>query len=394
MKLYSFWRSLATYRVRMVLNLKGIEPDEVIDINLMKGQQREAAFRAVNPMMAIPALVDGDGPALFESLAIIEYLDETHPQPPLLPKDPRGRARVRALAQLIACDSHPLVVPRVREYLEHELKLDEADPHQVVPALDHAGAHGVRDQPRRQGDRPLLPRRQPHGGGHLPRQPGGGREVLRGRHDAVPDREPHRRHVPRDRCDRARPSAEAAGRAGVGVSASAVGWAKRAASVQQLIVDARRAHRAAMRGHGAPRVSRATQAARLRTPTTLRAARASASASSSASSQMSWMCATSASKRSRNSRACVVSVRRAGWITMHSMCSGGSVIGLTMRSPGRCRSPRSRSAAPSPSRSARRIRACPSWHPFPASRRPRRRGSGNRSRDCAGARCPGRARRS
>src|ERR1700732_454485 len=92
----------------------------------MKGQQREAAFRAVNPMMAIPALVDGDGPALFESLAIIEYLDETHPNPPLLPRDPRGRARVRGLAQIVACDSHPLIVPRVREYLEHEFKLDEA----------------------------------------------------------------------------------------------------------------------------------------------------------------------------------------------------------------------------------------------------------------------------
>jgi maleylacetoacetate isomerase len=125
MKLFSFWRSLATFRVRIVLNLKGLRPDEVVDINLMKGQQREAAFRAVNPMMAIPALTDGEGPALFESLAIIEYLDETHPQPPLLPKDARGRARVRGLAQLVACDSHPLLVPRVREYLEHELKLDE-----------------------------------------------------------------------------------------------------------------------------------------------------------------------------------------------------------------------------------------------------------------------------
>ena len=126
MKLFSFWRSLATYRVRIAMNLKGLKPDEVIDVNLMKGQQREDAFRKVNPMMALPALVDGDGPALFESLAIIEYLDETHPNPPLLPKDPKGRARVRGLAQIVACDSHPLVVPRVREYLEHEFKLDEA----------------------------------------------------------------------------------------------------------------------------------------------------------------------------------------------------------------------------------------------------------------------------
>ena len=125
MKLFSFWRSLATYRVRIALNLKGLVPDEVVDIDLIKGRQREDAFRAVNPQMVLPALVDGDGPVLFQSLAIIEYLDETHPQPPLLPALPRARARVRGLAQIVACDSHPLLVPRVREYLEHELKLDE-----------------------------------------------------------------------------------------------------------------------------------------------------------------------------------------------------------------------------------------------------------------------------
>ena len=126
MKLFSFWRSLATYRVRIALNLKGITPDEVIEVNLMQGHQRDPKFRKVNPMMALPALVDGDGPALFESLAIIEYLDETHPNPPLLPKDPKARARVRGLAQIVACDTHPLIVPRVREYLAHEYKIDEA----------------------------------------------------------------------------------------------------------------------------------------------------------------------------------------------------------------------------------------------------------------------------
>jgi len=146
MKLFSFWRSLASYRVRIALNLKGLVPEEVIQINLIKGEQRQASFRAVNPMMAIPALSDGDGPALFESLAIIEYLDETHPNPPLLPRDPRGRARVRGLAQIVACDSHPLIVPRVREYLEHEFKLDEGTrtkwcQHWHIAALTALEAH-------------------------------------------------------------------------------------------------------------------------------------------------------------------------------------------------------------------------------------------------------------
>ncbi len=125
MKLFSFWRSLATYRVRIALNLKGLKA-EVVEVDLMKGHQRDPKFREVNPMMALPALLDGDGPALFESLAIIEYIDETHPKPPLLPSDPKARARVRGLAQIVAADSHPLIVPRVREYLTHEFKVDEA----------------------------------------------------------------------------------------------------------------------------------------------------------------------------------------------------------------------------------------------------------------------------
>lgn len=126
MKIFSFWRSLATYRVRIAMNLKGIVPEEVIEVNLMKGHQRAEEFRKINPMMAIPALIDGEGPPLFESLAIIEYLDEVHPRPPLLPADPKARARVRGLAQIVACDSHPLIVPRVREYLAEEFKVDEA----------------------------------------------------------------------------------------------------------------------------------------------------------------------------------------------------------------------------------------------------------------------------
>jgi len=125
MKLFSYWRSLATYRVRMALNLKGIAPEEVITVNLHEGKQREERYRKINPMMALPALILDDGTVLFESLAILEYLDETHPNPPLLPKEPKARARVRGLAQIIACDTHPLIVPRVREYLASEYKIDE-----------------------------------------------------------------------------------------------------------------------------------------------------------------------------------------------------------------------------------------------------------------------------
>ena len=125
MKFYSFWRSLAAFRVRIALNIKGLVPDEIVTVDLMKGDQRQDAYKKVNPQMLLPALVDGDGPILFQSVAIMEYLDETHANPPILPKDPRGRARVRALAAIVASDSHPLMVPRVRNFLEHELKLDE-----------------------------------------------------------------------------------------------------------------------------------------------------------------------------------------------------------------------------------------------------------------------------
>jgi len=126
MKLYGFWRSLATYRVKVALALKGMKVDEV-SIDILKGRQHEQDYLKLNPQAVVPALVlDEGGAPLFQSMAILEYLEETKPQPPLLPKDPRGRARVRGLALIAAADSHPLVTPRIRAYLEMVMKQDEA----------------------------------------------------------------------------------------------------------------------------------------------------------------------------------------------------------------------------------------------------------------------------
>jgi maleylacetoacetate isomerase len=124
MKLYGFWRSLATYRVRTALALKGV-PVEQVSINLLQGKQHTDEYKAVNPQSVVPALVVDGGAPLVQSMAIMEYLEETHPLPPLLPKDARGRARVRGLAQIVASDGHPLVVPRIRAYLEKEMRQDE-----------------------------------------------------------------------------------------------------------------------------------------------------------------------------------------------------------------------------------------------------------------------------
>ena len=119
MKLYSYWRSLATYRVRIALNLKGVEiPETLLDADA--GQQTEPEFRAINPMGAVPALVLDDGTVLTQSLAILEWIEETYPAPPLLPEGAVARARVRALCALTAADTHPLVVPRVQKYLTEQ----------------------------------------------------------------------------------------------------------------------------------------------------------------------------------------------------------------------------------------------------------------------------------
>ena len=125
LQLYSYFRSSAAYRVRIALNLKGL-PFEYIPVHLLKdgGQQHAADYQRINPAELVPALME-DGHAITQSLAIMEYLDETHPEPALLPRDALGRARVRALAQSIACEMHPLNNLRVLQYLERDLKLDE-----------------------------------------------------------------------------------------------------------------------------------------------------------------------------------------------------------------------------------------------------------------------------
>jgi maleylpyruvate isomerase len=126
-QLYSYFRSSAAYRVRIALNLKGLA-FETIAIHLQKdgGQNLKPEYRAINPQMRVPTLKLDSGELLTQSLAIIEYLDEVHPQPPLLPRDPIERAKVRALAQLIACDIHPLNNVAPLRYLKAELGQDQA----------------------------------------------------------------------------------------------------------------------------------------------------------------------------------------------------------------------------------------------------------------------------
>ncbi len=151
MKLYGFWRSLATYRVRVALALKGLQAEE-ISIDLLKGKQLTDEYLAVNPQGVVPALVlEQDGSPLFQSLAILEYLDETQPQPPLLPKEPRGRARVRGLSLIAAADGHPLITPRIRNYLEKEMRQDEAArnrwlAHWTMRALEAIESHLANDR--------------------------------------------------------------------------------------------------------------------------------------------------------------------------------------------------------------------------------------------------------
>lgn len=123
--LYAFWRTSATFRVRVALNLKGMVANEKF-INMDAGEQRSADYLRINPLGGLPTLVEPGHPPITQSLAILEFLEETQPLPALLPEDRQGRARVRSLCNMLAADTHPLITPRVKKYLTTEGGFDEA----------------------------------------------------------------------------------------------------------------------------------------------------------------------------------------------------------------------------------------------------------------------------
>ena len=125
LELYSFWRTSATFRVRVALNMKGMTALEH-NINIDAGEQRSAAYLALNPLGGLPTLIEAGHPPITQSLAILEFLEETQPAAPLLPSDRHGRARVRSIAAMLASDTHPLITPRVRKYLTANSGFDDA----------------------------------------------------------------------------------------------------------------------------------------------------------------------------------------------------------------------------------------------------------------------------
>lgn len=120
MQLFSYWRSLAAFRVRIALNIKE-QAFDVVSTDLIKGDQFAPDYLKINPQGVIPALVTNDGKSLTQSMAILEYLDEVFPEPSLMPADAMARARVRALCMITVADTHPLVVPRIRKYITQDM---------------------------------------------------------------------------------------------------------------------------------------------------------------------------------------------------------------------------------------------------------------------------------
>jgi len=151
-QMYGFWRSIASFRVRTALRLKGLDFEE-IPVDILSGKQFEPAYGAINAGHSLPTLLH-DGNVLFQSLPIIQYLDEVHPEPALLPADPAGRAYARALALVTVADAHPLTVPRVRKYLGQAFNADTDAVHDWAM---HWIAEGFKTYERLLSQRPPSP---------------------------------------------------------------------------------------------------------------------------------------------------------------------------------------------------------------------------------------------
>ncbi len=164
MKLYTFFRSSASFRVRIALNLKGLQYEQApIHLRRGGGEQLSAAYKAINPQALVPALDDG-GKILTQSLAIIEYLEEKYPQPPLLPRDPADRALARSMALIIACEVHPIQNLRVLQYVKREYNQSDEQVNRWAQHWINIGLAALEQmivaQPRRGkfcfGDKPTL----------------------------------------------------------------------------------------------------------------------------------------------------------------------------------------------------------------------------------------------
>jgi hypothetical protein len=174
----------------IALNLKGIAREDRF-LHLEKGDQFADAYRVINPQMVVPTLIDGDV-KLFQSLAILEYLDEAYPEPPLLPADPLARAWVRGLALINVADSHPLIVPRVRHYLTDVLKVSDD---QRLAWIQHWLGAGLQAIETLLAEHSSSDRREPHGRGHLPRHPSDAGQDLQSLARPLSEGHAHLRHV-------------------------------------------------------------------------------------------------------------------------------------------------------------------------------------------------------
>lgn len=152
MKLFTYFQSSAAYRVRIALNIKGL-PHGTVPVHLTRdgGQQHSESYREMNPQELVPAL-EHEGQTFGQSLAIIEYLEEIHPEPPLLPQDFTGRARVREMALAVACEIHPLNNLRVRQYLKDVLGQSDGVIAEWIRHWMHLGFQSLEELARRHGD--------------------------------------------------------------------------------------------------------------------------------------------------------------------------------------------------------------------------------------------------